>query len=320
VRITSIDIGTNTILMVIADLGGDGSIRTLRDEIAFPRLGRGVGKTGFISPDSIDRLLTVLKDYQQLSINLGSEKITACGTSALRDSSNSDEVVTRIRRETSIDVKVLSGEDEARWTFLGALADEDESVPGLAQDEGRFAVIDIGGGSTEVTLGTSRQVEKSVSLDVGCVRLTERFLHTTPPTMEELERAAICARAALAGLGDIDPARFALVGVAGTIATLAALDQNLSRFEADAVHGYVLTLDRIREIFARLRPQTLDQIQSSPVISTGRADVLLAGMLILIEFMAAYQFDRITVSSRGLRYGLVLREFERMKRTKGKVE
>jgi exopolyphosphatase/guanosine-5'-triphosphate,3'-diphosphate pyrophosphatase len=304
--------------MVIADLGDDGAIRTLRDEIAFPRLGKGVDESGLISPESIDRLLTVLKDYQLLSVNLGSERTIACGTSALRDSRNSDEVVTRIRHETSINVEILSGEEEARSTFLGALTDEDESSSSLAQDESRFAVIDIGGGSTEITLGRRCHAEKQFSLDLGCVRLTERFLPSTPPTSEELERAAVSARAALAGLGDINPTRLTLVGVAGTITTLAALDQNLSRFEAQAVDGYVLPLGRIREIFGRIRPQTLDQIQSSLVVSAGRADVLLAGILILIEFMAIHKFDRITVSSRGLRYGLVLREFERMKETKKK--
>lgn len=299
--------------MLIADLRDDGAIRTLRDEIAFPRLGKGVDESGLISPEATNRALSVLKEYQSLSVKLGSGKIIACGTSALRDSRNSDEVISRIRHETSIDVEVLSGEDEAHWTFLGALIQEDDSSSKLAPNQGRFAVIDIGGGSTEVTLGTSQHVEKSLSFGLGCVRLTERFLRSTPPTSEELERARACARSALSGLHDIDTIRCELVGVAGTITTLAALDQNLSKFEADKVDGYVLGLDRIIEIFEQLRPQTLAQIRSSPIISSGRADVLLAGILILIEFMAICRFDRITTSSKGLRYGLILREFERMK-------
>lgn len=304
--------------MLIADLGDNGSIRTLRDEIAFPRLGRGVDKSGLISPESIDRMLSVLEDYQLLSVNLGSEKIIACGTSALRDSRNRDEVISWIRHKTSISLEVLSGEEEGLWTFLGALTHDDESSSGLAQDLSRFAVIDIGGGSTEITLGTRNHAEKQISLDLGCVRLTERFLQSTPPTSQDLERAKACARSAFGGLGEIDPTKYKLVGVAGTATTLAALDQYLLKFKADKVDGYVLPLYRIREIFEQMRPQTLDQIRSSPIISSGRADVLLAGILILIEFMAIYQFDRITVSSRGLRYGLVLREFERMKGTEKK--
>jgi exopolyphosphatase/guanosine-5'-triphosphate,3'-diphosphate pyrophosphatase len=313
VRITAIDVGTNTILMLIADLRDDGAIRTLRDEIAFPRLGKGVDESGLISPESTNRALNVLSQYQSISVGLGSEKIVACGTSALRDSRNRDEIISRIRCETSIDVEVLSGEDEARLTFLGALTQQDAPSLKLASDDKRFAVIDIGGGSTEVTLGTSQRLEKNLCFDLGCVRLTERFLRSTPPTSEELERASDCTRSALTGLHDIDASSSKLVGVAGTVTTLAALDRNLSEFEANRVDGYVLPLTRIMAIFEQMRPQALDQIRSSPVISSGRADVLLAGILILIEFMAICRFDRITTSSRGLRYGLVLREFERMR-------
>jgi exopolyphosphatase/guanosine-5'-triphosphate,3'-diphosphate pyrophosphatase len=294
VRITAIDIGTNTILMLIADLRDDGATRTLRDEIAFPRLGKGMDESGLISPERIDRALSVLKEYQSLSASLGSEKIVACGTSALRDSRNKDEVISRIRRKTSIDVEILSGEDEARWIFLGAFAQEDGSSSKLSLNHGRFVVIDIGGGSTEVTLGTSQHVEKSMSLDLGCVRLTERFFQSTPPTSEDLERARVCARSAFSDLRDIDTSGCKLVGVAGTVTTLAALDQNLSKFEADKVDGFVLSFDRIIEIFEQLRCQTLDQIRSSPIIPSGRADVLLAGILVLIEFMTICRFDRIT--------------------------
>jgi exopolyphosphatase/guanosine-5'-triphosphate,3'-diphosphate pyrophosphatase len=313
VRITAIDIGTNTILMLVADLRDDGAIRTLRDEIAFPRLGKGVDESGLISPEATNRALSVLKEYQSLSAKLGSEKIVACGTSAFRDSQNRDEVISRIRSETSIEVEVLSGEEEAHRTFLGALTPNEGPYLKSAEDDKRFAVIDVGGGSTEVTLGTCRHVKKSLSFALGCVRLTECFLRSMPPSAEELERARGCARSALSGLRDIDTIGCELVGVAGTITTLAALDQNLSKFEVDMVDGYVLRFDRIIEIFEQLRPQTLAQIRSSPIISSGRADVLLAGVLILIEFMAICRFDRITTSTKGLRYGLILREFERMK-------
>jgi exopolyphosphatase/guanosine-5'-triphosphate,3'-diphosphate pyrophosphatase len=306
VRITAIDIGTNTVLMLIADLGDDGRIKTIRDEIAFPRLGKGVDEMRHISPESITRVLNVLKDYKRASETSGSEKIIACGTSALRESKNRNEVIKRIRQEASLDVEVLSGEEEAEWTFLGALS-------GLPRSRKHFVVIDIGGGSTEITLGTQDHVEKRVSLDLGCVQLTERFLQSTPPTSKELQRAMVAARAALSGLGGIDSSRHQLVGVAGTVTTLAALDQNLSTFDPDKVDGYVLHIDSIQSIFEDLSQRSLDEIQSSPVVPTGRADILLAGVLILIEFMAIHRFERITVSKRGLRYGLVLREFERLK-------
>ena len=298
--------------MLIADLGDDGRFRTLRDEIAFPRLGKGIDKSGLISDESIGRVLSVLKDCRKLSTDSGSGRIIACGTSALRDAKNRDEVIQRIRDELSITVEVLSGEEEAQWTFIGALTDEEQSPTRSGRDDRRFAVLDIGGGSTEITLGTPTHADRRHSIDVGCVRLTERFLQSNPPTPEELQRATVSVRRGLVGLGDIDPERYKLVGVAGTLTTLAALDQNLSRFETGKVDGHLLPLERIRRIFEQIRTQTVHQLQSSPVISSGRADVLLAGILILIEFMTLQRFERITVSDRGLRYGLLVREFERM--------
>jgi exopolyphosphatase/guanosine-5'-triphosphate,3'-diphosphate pyrophosphatase len=313
-KTTAIDIGTNTVLMLIADLSDDGRIRTLRDEIAFPRLGKGVDKSGLISRESLGRVLKVLKDYKELSDSLGSRKVIACGTSALRDAENSDEVIQTIREELAINVEVLSGEEEARWTFLGALPNEDESSPQSGRDLSRFAVIDIGGGSTEITTGTPTRADRRRSIDVGCVRLTERHLRSSPPTADELRRATASVQKALSGLDDIDPSTRKLVGVAGTLTTLAALDLNLSSFETTKVDGHVLALERIKRIFDQIRTQTLHQLQSSPVISPGRADVLLAGILILIEFMTSCRFTQVKVSARGLRYGLLLRELERMGR------
>jgi exopolyphosphatase/guanosine-5'-triphosphate,3'-diphosphate pyrophosphatase len=313
-KTTAIDIGTNTVLMLIADFLKDGRIRTLRDEIAFPRLGRGVDKSGLISRESLGQVLSVLTDYKELSHSLGSKRIIACGTSALRDAQNSDEVIRTIREELAINVEVLSGDEEARWTFLGALANEDESPLHSGRDQSRFAVIDIGGGSTEVTTGTASRADKRHSIDVGCIRLTERYLEASPPTPNELQRAAASVQRALAGLDDIDPTTCRLVGVAGTLTTLAALDLNLSSFETRRVDGHVLALESIKRIFDQIRTQTLRQLHSSPLISPGRADILLAGILILIEFMTSRGFSEVKVSARGLRYGLVLRELERMRR------
>jgi exopolyphosphatase/guanosine-5'-triphosphate,3'-diphosphate pyrophosphatase len=315
-RITAIDIGTNTVLMLIADLGPNGRIRALRDEIAFPRLGKGIDRSGLISRESIGRLLSVLRHYRNLSDDSGSERIIAGGTSALRDARNRDEVIKRISGELSMTVEVLSGEEEARWTFIGALTDEEQSATSLGRDDRRFAVLDIGGGSTEITLGTPTHADQQHSFDIGCVRLTERFLQSSPPTPEELELATASVRRALVRLGHIDPERYRLVGVAGTLTTLAALDQNLSRLETARVHGHDLTLERVRKTFEQIRIQTAHQLQSSPIISSGRADVLLAGILILIEFMTSQRFNQITVSDRGLRYGLLMREFERMEKSR----
>ena len=312
-KLTAIDIGTNTILMLIVDLTSDERIKILRDEVAFPRLGKGVDRNRMVSSATIDRVLQVLKDYKMISDELGSEKIVACGTSALRDSHNRQEVVQRIREECGIDVEVLSGDEEARWTFEGAVA-------GFRSPTERFAVIDIGGGSTEVIFGRKGQVERRKSLNLGCVRLTERFLQRAPPTQEALQEAATFARRSLLGLGKVESEGSVLVGVAGTVTTLAALDLELPEFDSRKLEGHLLLSERVEKIFTELQRQTTEEIRSSPLIPSGRADVLLAGALILIEFMTLYAFDRITVSTQGLRYGLILRELLRSGRLKESSE
>ena len=296
--------------MLIADVDHEGRIRTLRDEIAFPRLGKGVDLSRMISTETLERVHRTLKNFKRISEELRSDKIVACGTSALRDAKNRDDWIRLIKEDLGIGIEVLSGEDEALWSFFGAVSE-------FEGDRHRFAVIDIGGGSTEVTVGTRSKLQLRESLDIGCVRLTERILRSSPPEVEQLEEASNAVRESIKSLNPLDSQECDLVGVAGTVTTLAALDQNLEEFDVKKIDGHVLFLDRITSLYEKMRRQTLDEIASSPIIPAGRADVLVAGILILLEFMSYFGFKRIRVSGRGLRYGLVLREYERMRKASG---
>jgi exopolyphosphatase/guanosine-5'-triphosphate,3'-diphosphate pyrophosphatase len=305
-RLTCIDIGTNTILMLIADVGPNRSIVAVRDEHVIARLGKGVDADRKITPATCDRVLSVLQRYQEISKSLGSEKIIACGTSALRDARNSGEIIAAIKEKVGLEVSVLSGEEEADLTFLGAVSEFSEGDGDRPQ-----AVLDIGGGSTELTIGNSGSVNSRLSISLGSVRLTERILRSSPPSEHSLELAVREVKAQISSFPHLPPGA-QLTGVAGTPTTLAAIDLRLGNYDPNLVSGHVLTLRSIERMFDHLRTCDPDQMtRDFPQIEEGRRDVILAGMIILIESMRYLAVENIRVSDRGLRYGIALREHSR---------
>jgi hypothetical protein len=179
-RIATIDIGTNTILMLVADISPGGILSTIRDEHSIPRLGEGVDATHLISQTALKRAVEQLRRYRLIAQDENAEMVVACGTSALRDAKNRDDVIDLMGKKTGIRVEVLSGEQEAELTYLGAVSD-------YLQGDEPLAVLDIGGGSTELTFGNGKTITHRRSLDVGSVRLTERILKTSPPTLQAIE-------------------------------------------------------------------------------------------------------------------------------------
>ncbi|MEX2116341.1 MAG: Ppx/GppA phosphatase family protein [Bacteroidota bacterium] len=301
-RISAIDIGTNTVLLLVADVYGK-SLRPIEHGHAIARLGWGVDEQRNISQEAMDRVGKVLEEYGAISKTQKAERIVACGTSALRDAHNRDAFLEFVRTRFGIDVKILSGKEEARLTYIGALSEFPQAT------NQHYVVIDIGGGSSEVIAGTESDVNTSVSLDIGCVRLTERFLKNSPPVPHALEECMAMIRDQSISLPAIDSTA-RLIGVAGTVTTLAALDLNLTQYDPLRVSGHVLSLKTIRHIFDQLRDKSLDELKAVPQIHAGRADIILAGVIILIELMKRMGRDEITVSDRGLRYGFALREAE----------
>jgi exopolyphosphatase/guanosine-5'-triphosphate,3'-diphosphate pyrophosphatase len=313
-RLTAIDIGTNTILMLIADVAANGRLDTVRDEQVIARLGKGVDAHRRITPETAKRVLEYLRGYRSIAADFRTDKMIVCGTSALRDSANTSEFIQFIRDELDLEIEILSGQEEAELTYRGAVSEFLE--PGHQQP---FAVLDIGGGSTELTFGTGESVTASSSIDLGSVRLTERILQSSPPSTPALNQALSEVRMWISTFPAPRP-HHRLIGVAGTATTLAAVDLQLGTFDASRVSGRSLSAPAVERIFGQLRSLTVEEIvQSYPQIQSGRADILLAGTMILKEAMKKFAVDSITVSARGLRYGMVLREVSREgnKREKG---
>lgn len=287
-----IDVGTNSALLTVARPGPRG-LHVLEERVVITRLGQGLRQRGRLSPEAMDRTVAVLEEYGRAVTAFGA-RARAAGTSALRRADNRDELLERAREALGFPLEVLSGDDEARLGYRGALI----GLPGIAEGD-RPLVIDPGGGSTEVFV----RPDQVVSLEVGAVRLTERFLEHDPPAAGELEACAGRVRDEAAGL---DPAGDrTVVGLGGTVTTLAAVAAGLASYDSDQVHGRKLGLDEIREQRRRLAALTVVERERIPCLPPGRADVIVAGAVLLEGLLERLGAGRVLVSDRGLRYGLI---------------
>lgn len=310
-RKTSIDIGTNTILMLIAE-HESGTAKTILDIQRVPRLGKGVDSSRNITDESVQKAIDILNEYKKISTEHNSQSITATATSFIRDSNNKDEFIQKIKAATGIEIEILSGDDEAKWTFIGGLYDK------IDGDEAqKVTTIDIGGGSTEIT---NALIEPAViknkqfssipltgkSMNIGSVRINEKFLSTHPPAFDNIMQAEQFINEHLKQI-DFDISGSELIGVAGTVTTLAAIKLKLDKFDAEKVDGQVITIEDIEHILSSLTPLSLEELYLMGDYMTGRADIVIPGILILKCFMRTFGFEKVTVSTKGLRYGIFLR-------------
>ena len=283
-RVAAIDCGTNSIRLLVADVttSDDGS-RRLRDvhrEMRVVRLGQGVDATGELHPDAIARTRAALVDYTNTLRRKGTERVRMVATSATRDAANKTAFFDMTREVLGVEAEVITGDEEARLSFTGAVSD-------LDTDEGPFLLADIGGGSTELVLGTwdgvRGEVEAARSVDIGCVRLTERCLHSDPPTEAQVEQAVAVTRDVLADAFAAVPTARAKtwIGVAGTVTTLVALAKDLPRYDPQEIHLARLGLDRIREVTAKLLTLSHDERAALGPMHPGRVDVICGGALIV---------------------------------------
>jgi exopolyphosphatase/guanosine-5'-triphosphate,3'-diphosphate pyrophosphatase len=284
VRVAAVDLGTNTTRLLVADVA-DGALDELHRETRITRLGEGVDARGRLLPVPIARVRNVLADYRRTLEELGAEQTLAVATSAVRDAENGEAFLGEIEWSYGFATRLLSGDEEAMLTRRGV----GEREPGTL-------ILDIGGGSTELIVD-----DFHVSLDIGSVRFTERFLHTDPPTAAELAAAAAAVRAALP-----DRRATSAIGVAGTVTTLAALDLGLDRHERDRVHGHVLTRAAARAQLERLAALPVAERRELPAIEPERAPVIVAGAIILAETLDRFELDGIEVSERDILDGIAL--------------
>lgn len=297
--LAAIDVGTNTVLMLVARRHTDGSLTPIEEVYRTPRLGTGVDATGALHADAIARAIGVIEEYRAIAMTHSVERIIVCGTSAVRDASNRKEFVAEVLRRTGLSLEVLSGQEEAFWSFRGTMS-------GLEQTS-RVLVLDIGGGSTELILGDAGGIANRCSLNIGAVRLTERCFRHDPPTPAEINEAGALIDNALDTARHLHDPEARLVAVAGTPTTLATLAQGLTTFSQKAVAGYTMRRPDIENLWDRLHCLAATQIRRLSEVLEGRADVITAGTLILRKVMDRFMFGTMIVSDRGLRYGLLLR-------------
>jgi exopolyphosphatase / guanosine-5'-triphosphate,3'-diphosphate pyrophosphatase len=294
--VAAVDCGTNSTRLLVSDGG-----RTLERLMVITRLGQGVDATGRLAPDAIERTLEVLSRYREVMDGFGVERVRMTATSAARDASNREDFFVAAERVIGIRPELLSGDEEGRLSFLGATSE-------LDQADGPFLVVDIGGGSTEFVVGTDAPVGV-MSIDMGCVRTTEKFLTSDPPTAEELSQAISVVHAYLDDVAREvpqtgDAAR--LVGLAGTVSTMAAVELGLAEYDRSRIHHFVLTRAAAEDVFRTLATERRADRLHNPGLEPARADVIVGGALILVTIMRHFDFDECLVSESDILDGLVM--------------
>jgi exopolyphosphatase/guanosine-5'-triphosphate,3'-diphosphate pyrophosphatase len=298
-RLAAVDVGTNSTRLLVADVEGGRVVAEHAREMIITRLGKGVDRTGRFDQAALRRTLDVLAGYEATCRRLGVSRRRVVATSATRDAGNRREFLDGVRALLGVDAEVLSGEAEAATAFRGATHD----LPG----EERTLVVDIGGGSTELILGT-RNPEAMVSLDLGCVRLHERHLHTDPPTADEVAALRADAAARLATVTEtLDPASAErVVGVAGTITTVTAIGLDLDAYDPRRIHRSALGAAEIAAVAGKLAAMTVAERAALPVMAKGREDVIAAGALLLDELVRTFGFPRVIASETDILDGVLL--------------
>ena len=279
-RVAAIDCGTNSIRLLIADIDGNNFREIVRD-MEIVRLGQGVDETGQFHPDAISRTLAAVDKFAAEIAKRGVEKIRFCATSATRDATNRHLFVDGVRERLGIELEVISGDEEAALSFAGAIKDLDPS-------NGPFLVVDIGGGSTEFVFGTSN-VEAARSVNIGCVRMTERHFASDPATPEQIEAARSDIQAAISQAAAVVPITQAksLVAVAGTATTVAAAALDLAEYDRYAIHLSRISAQQTHDVATMFATSTREQRLALGYMHPGRVDVIAAGSLVLSEIMKA---------------------------------
>ncbi len=292
-RIAGIDIGTNTILMMVADKFETGQIMIIEDQHSIARLGEGVAHNKFINDKALDRAIAILKQYKLLLDVLNVDEIRAVATSAFRDATNASEITNIFESILSAKVKIISGEEEAYYSFIGAINDDAKSI-----------VVDIGGGSTEIIYGENGKVISTKSIDIGAVRITEKFFTGQPPSGSEISSAGKYMTDLLNHSIKIDSYQ-KCYGVGGTFTTIAAIFLKIYDFERDKITNLTLKKEDFDIVFNILKIADIEKIVNDYKVHPLRADVLTAGNLIAIKTIEHLKVNQCIISPNGLRYGLI---------------
>jgi exopolyphosphatase / guanosine-5'-triphosphate,3'-diphosphate pyrophosphatase len=299
VRVGVVDIGTNSTRLLIADVEG-GRVDEIERRTTVTNMGRGVDHSETICTDAIDDVCGVIADYKARYEEMGAERIMAIATSAVRDAANGEAFIAELRERFGLDARLLTGEEEANLTYLGATAQRPVEESTL--------VFDIGGGSTELIVGSGTRVGFHTSLQAGTIRQSERHLTSDPPDPHELEDLAADIRHQIDRAIAAEPHANAkrAIAVAGTPTSLAAIDQGLEPYDPGRVHGYHLGMQRIQRMLSRLSSLPLAERLRVPGLHPGRAPTIVAGTVILVQVMRAFGMQEIEVSELDILHGSAL--------------
>ncbi len=298
-RVAVVDTGTNSTRLLVADIEG-GNLLEVARETQITRLGQGVERNGRLDPQAKERVERCFAGYRKLTAYLEAEDTLLLATSSVRDAADGEEFIAALARKAAYDYRILSGAREAELSFTGASIGQPPDAVLL--------VADIGGGSTELARGKGGEAGDAFSLEIGCVRLTESLLTSDPPLPEELKAAARLVEEKLDSLAHGFLAGFdGLIGVAGSVTALAALDLGLERYDRELVHGHLLTGKAVRRLLGELAAATAAERRSYPVLEAGRADVIVAGALILDRLLERSGAGEIQVSENDILDGAALR-------------
>ncbi len=296
-RVAAIDCGTNSIRLLIADITGDNFKEVLRT-MEIVRLGQGVDQNKAFQPDAIARTLSAVRLFKDHIASKGVEKIRFCATSATRDATNRNLFIDGVREILGIEVEVIPGEEEAELSFIGATKE-------LRQSDSPFLVVDIGGGSTEFVFG-SEKVDFAKSVNIGCVRMSERHLNTQPPSMAQIAQAIVDIDIAITQAAAVVPITTAktLIAVAGTATTVAAAALELTDYDRHMIHLSRISASNVHKVAASFQSMNKDQITSLGYMHPGRVDVITAGSLVLSRIMAATGASEFVASESDILDGM----------------
>jgi exopolyphosphatase/guanosine-5'-triphosphate,3'-diphosphate pyrophosphatase len=298
-RVAVVDMGTNSTRLLVADVV-DGRVSEVERRSTVTRLGRGVDTSRQLAAEAIEDVCRTVGEYIEVYESLGAERVTAIATSAVRDAANSGAFLAELRERFALDARILEGAEEARLVYLGAFTGRSAADTTL--------VVDIGGGSTELVVGSGGEVGFYASLQAGTVRHTERHLRTDPPDPGQLDELASDVRSLIDAelTGEAIAAAAEGIAVAGTPTSLAAIDQELDPYDPDRVHGYRLPFESIQRMCSLLSSMTLEERLKVTGLHPGRAPTIVAGVVILIQVMRAFGLKEIEVSEHDILYGAAL--------------
>ncbi len=299
-RLAAIDIGTNSTKMTVADVSDDGTLTVVSEDSEVTRLGEGVDTAKRLQDEAVKRTLQAIVRFAEAARSQGAAHIHAAGTSALRDAANGRAFIAQVNAQAGVAVEIITGDREAQLAYAAVQSDSSLHLPKNAL----LLVFDIGGGSTELILGQASDVRQYQSLNVGAVRLTERYLKSDPPSDDEADRVARIVDAQLASFASPDQPPV-VVGIGGTAVNLAAVTRALPKTDPDTVHGVTLTEADVAAALVRFRSVPLAERRQIPGLEPKRADVIIGGILLLSRLLVHFHAEQFTVSARGLRYGLL---------------